>query len=76
MPDPLHHEADVFLLGAPGPPNTEDERISTEELRDSPPALQQGVVLVHLRLLALQDMEALQHLNYYVLQGEERVRLG
>ena len=67
MSDPLHHEADMLLLGAPGSPNTEDERISTEELRHSSPALQEGVVLVDLGLLALQDIETFQHFHDDIL---------
>ena len=68
MFDPLHHKADVLLLGAPGPPDTKDQRVSTEELRDSSPALQEGVVLVNIGLLALQDIQAFQDFYYDVLQ--------
>ena len=68
MSDPLHHEADVLLLGAPGAPNTEDERIPTEELGDSSPALQEGVVLVNIGLLTLQDIQAFQDFYYDLLQ--------
>ena len=76
MSDPLHHETDVLLLGAPGAPNAEDERISTEELRDSSPALQEGVVLVNICLLALQDIEAFQHFYDDVLQSENYQSAG
>ena len=68
MPDPLHHEADVLLFSAPGSPYTEDERISTEELGHPSPALQESVVLVNIRLLTLQDIETLQHFDYYILE--------
>ena len=68
MSDPLHHETDVLLLGAPGAPDTEDERISTEELGDPSPALQEGVVMVNIGLLTLQDIQAFQDFYYDVLQ--------
>ena len=68
MSDSLHHEADVLLLCCPGLPDAEDWRTPTENLCDSSPALQQGVVLANILLRYIQDLLRLQNSNQNILR--------